>query len=177
LIRTGVTVVPAKAALQLGFQKDLVYVAPHPVFFRFKGLDDWMPRLLEMLASVFILRGVTTAHMLAGQAQAQMNPSVPDGQAIFATVCSGSDIPDLIEVSAFLVHSPETLVLSQHRQTVPTHCGMQRSSVLLRLSRSWISAAPCPIPLPAQSNIDPRSVHSRRLSASSVVMDSWAMNP
>src|SRR5438045_3642963 len=50
--------------------KFLIYVAPHPIFSRLEGLDDWMAGIVEMLTRVFVLRVIAAADMTTDFADA-----------------------------------------------------------------------------------------------------------
>jgi hypothetical protein len=55
---------------------DLILVTPEPVLTRFKGFDNRMMSLPEMLGGMFIFRGITTADMATSQAFSKMNPGI-----------------------------------------------------------------------------------------------------
>jgi hypothetical protein len=63
-----------------------VYVAPSPIFSRLERLDYRMPDCMEVLPGVFILRVVATTHVPAGQALAQMHPSISHLKALLAAL-------------------------------------------------------------------------------------------
>ena len=59
-----------------------------------------MARRVEMLRRVLILGAVTAADVPAFQTLAQMNPSVPDLEAIFAAVCARRYVADPVKMRA-----------------------------------------------------------------------------
>ena len=77
-----VVLIRCKIALELKLmrvreiQRDLIHVTPSPVFPRFNGTNNRMLRGAKVLGRVFILRRITAAHVPAGQAQAQVDPTI-----------------------------------------------------------------------------------------------------
>jgi hypothetical protein len=63
-----------------------------------------MVRLLKMFGGVLVLGGITTAHMAAFKADAQVHPRIAYSQAILATICGRLDVTDLIEMAANAWH-------------------------------------------------------------------------
>jgi hypothetical protein len=55
---------------------DFVDKTPHPILARFERPHNRMMSSVKMLGGVFVLGGVATADMAAGETQAQMNPGV-----------------------------------------------------------------------------------------------------
>jgi len=64
-----------------------------------------MLRGVIVLGRMFILGRITTTDVAAGQAKAQMNPSVPGFHTVFADVLVRFFNFDLIQVRAFICHS------------------------------------------------------------------------
>jgi hypothetical protein len=60
---------------------------------------------VEVLGSVFVLRGVAAADVAATQAQAQVHPGVAHLEALFAAFRFWLDAFDLIEVGASIGHA------------------------------------------------------------------------
>jgi hypothetical protein len=59
--------------------KDIVDVAPTPIFTTLKGLDNWMLGGMKVLGRVFVLRRIAAAHMPTGLAKAQVYPAISHG--------------------------------------------------------------------------------------------------
>src|SRR5579871_4580010 len=76
----------------------LIHVAPRPVLSRLERADHRMTVLVKMLRRVASRRGITTAHMPAGQAKAKMNPGRSGLQTFLAAAAAGSHIPNLIQM-------------------------------------------------------------------------------
>ena len=53
---------------------------------------------MEMFRCMFVLRGITAAHVSAGETKPEVDPRVPDFQTIFATSGARFDVVDFIEV-------------------------------------------------------------------------------
>jgi hypothetical protein len=85
-------------------EHNLVDVTPAPIFTGLEGLDDGMIRRVKMLGCMFILRRVTTADMSTDQAFAQVDPRVPDFQAVFTAISAGCNLLDLIKMRTLLCH-------------------------------------------------------------------------
>ena len=68
---------------------DLVYVAPSPMLGRIVSLDDRMVRPNEMCVRMAMRRLVATSDMPATPAQAKMDPSRTDLEALLAAECAG----------------------------------------------------------------------------------------
>ena len=63
-----------------------------------------MASRMEMFGSVRVFRRVAAANMPANKAFAQVYPRVTNFQAILASISTGCDIPDLIEMRTILCH-------------------------------------------------------------------------
>ena len=85
-------------------EREIVLVAVPPVFARFVRLDDRMALRMEVRGRVAIRRVVAAAHVTAGHAQPQVQPSPADAQAVLAPFATRRDVDDLVEVSARLSH-------------------------------------------------------------------------
>jgi hypothetical protein len=83
---------------------NFIDVAPHPGFSRLDGTDKRMLALMEMFSGVFILRRIATAHMAAGETQAQVDPGIAGLHAFLADPLVGLFDFDLLEVRAFFCH-------------------------------------------------------------------------
>jgi len=68
---------------------------------------------LIMFGRVFVLRAVAAANMAASEAEAQMQPCIPDLQTIFATFTAGFHILYLIKMRATLWHTASSFILTQ----------------------------------------------------------------
>jgi hypothetical protein len=55
---------------------------------------------VKVFGGVLVLGGITAANVAAAQAQAQVDPSITHLQALFAAVCVGLYLMNLIEVGA-----------------------------------------------------------------------------
>src|SRR4051794_8814714 len=77
---------------------DLIHIAPAPVFARLERLDDRMASGVEVLGGVLVLRGVAAADVPANQALAQVDPGVPDLQAILTPVGAGRHVANFIQM-------------------------------------------------------------------------------
>ncbi len=73
--------------------------APFPVLTGLERPDDGMFGRMEVLRGVFVGRRIAAANVAAFQALPQVHPLGPDLEAIFATLRTGFDISDLIEMS------------------------------------------------------------------------------
>jgi hypothetical protein len=74
-----------------------------------------MLHALEVFSSVFVFRGIATAHMAAGKTESQMHPVIPHLEALFASLgCFGFRIVGVFQVIAGSRHdrSPRTASLS-----------------------------------------------------------------
>ena len=71
-----------------------------------------MPGVAKMLRSVFIFRGIATADVSAFQAQSQMDPRVPQFDAVLADVFLGTGNLDLVEMRTFSSHCDSPLARS-----------------------------------------------------------------
>jgi len=80
---------------------DLVHVTPTPIFARFERFDNGVLAPVEVFGGMPVRRAVTTSHVPAREAQAQMHPACADLQAIFASVRTRFYFVDLVQVSAF----------------------------------------------------------------------------
>lgn len=59
---------------------------------------------VEVLGRVLVLGGVTATDMSAHQAEAQMQPSVPNCQTFLTAISTGCDLVDLIDMDTSLTH-------------------------------------------------------------------------
>jgi hypothetical protein len=59
---------------------------------------------VKMLCGVLVLRGVATANVAAGKAEAEMHPTVAHFEAFLAALGLRLDAPNLIEVRALIGH-------------------------------------------------------------------------
>src|SRR5205823_5760088 len=79
---------------------DLVDVAPAPILARLERLHDRMLGGMEMLGGMLILGRIAAAHVAAGQAQAQVHPSVAHFQTLLASARVRLDFANLIGMRA-----------------------------------------------------------------------------
>src|ERR1700675_4083218 len=63
----------------------LIHVAPGPVLARFHRLYDRMLARMKVFGRVLVLGGIAATDVPATQAQAQVDPSVADLEAVLAT--------------------------------------------------------------------------------------------
>jgi hypothetical protein len=68
---------------------ELVYVAPSPVFAGLERLHNRVTRVIKVLRSVLVLRGVAAAYVTASHAQTQVNPGLPVLQAFLTALRAG----------------------------------------------------------------------------------------
>ncbi len=82
------------------WQRFEVALTPAP---RFAGLirhDDWMLRRAEVIGCMLVLRAITAADMATAHTQAQMDPAVPQFEALHAAVATRRHDIDLIKMPA-----------------------------------------------------------------------------
>jgi hypothetical protein len=89
-------------SISLRRDQDFVHVAPYPILTCFERSDERMLAGVEVPGGVPVLGIVTATYVTADQAQAQMDPRIPDLQAVLAAPGAGRDVPDLSPVGAFL---------------------------------------------------------------------------
>jgi len=89
----------------VSFKHNFVDVAPKPIFAWFDGLYDGVLSRAEMLAGVFVLRGIAATYMAAALTEAQVDPRVTHLKALLAAVGFWLWIPNLIGVRASLGHN------------------------------------------------------------------------
>jgi hypothetical protein len=77
------SIIPALATRLHG---DLIDETPQPVFTWLERLDDRVRGGVEVLRCVLVLGGITTPDVATNAAEPQMDPGVPDLQALLATV-------------------------------------------------------------------------------------------
>src|SRR5208282_4277245 len=82
-------------------QLDFIDIAPAPAFAGFDGLHDRVLRGVEVLRRMLVLRGVAAAHIAAGQAESQMNPSVAQFEAFGASGALRLHVSNLAHMGAF----------------------------------------------------------------------------
>jgi hypothetical protein len=88
----------------LGFEHNLVDVAPHPVFARLDGLHDGVLAVAEMLGGMLVFGRIAAADVAAFAANAEMHPSVAHLKALFAALGLWLDVFDLALMPAGLAH-------------------------------------------------------------------------
>src|SRR5262245_66016419 len=99
------------------FEKEFVGVTPQPFFARLEGTNQRMFRRVVVLRRVLVRRGVAAADVTASQTQAQMQPTAPVTQTIFAASRAGRDFLNLIQMCAGFFHSHS----SENGQVVTTY--------------------------------------------------------
>ena len=82
---------------------DLVHVTPAPIFARLERLDDGVLGAVKMFGGVTVGRAVATSDVAAREAEAQVDPSSADLQAIFTALGGRDDLLDLFQM--FTCHS------------------------------------------------------------------------
>jgi hypothetical protein len=88
----------------LGFEHNLVDIAPHPVFAGLDGLHDRVFGVVVMLGCVLVFRGIATADVTAFPANTEMYPGVAHLEALFAALTVGFDVFDLALMCAAAAH-------------------------------------------------------------------------
>ena len=91
-----------------GLDQHVIYVAVAPVFSGFKGLDNRVPRGVEVLGCVSILRLVASTYVPANQAFPEMHPRVSAPEALLATLGGGDYVFSYL-IGVRTLHSPEHL--------------------------------------------------------------------
>src|SRR5215213_3401477 len=76
----------------------LVHEAPAPIFSWFEGLHYGVPGRAGVQCGMFVLTGVATAYMPAGQAHSQVNPRVARPQALLAPLGARLHVLYLVQV-------------------------------------------------------------------------------
>jgi hypothetical protein len=114
---------------------DLIHIAPGPALSRLDGANQRMRYLAKMPGSMLVLRRITAADMTAGEAETQMDPSVPGLYAVLTNVCMGAGDLDLIEMRTLRLHgasdaTPIREVAAKKRRPTSEVC-------------SWMPAAGC----------------------------------
>jgi hypothetical protein len=79
-------------------------IAPAPRIAALERRDHRMPRRIEMLQRVGMLRVFTTAHVAARETDAQLCPRRTDGDAVLAAVGARRYFVNLGEMFALLRH-------------------------------------------------------------------------
>jgi hypothetical protein len=74
----------------------LVDVTPTPVFPGLEGLHNWVIRRVKVFGRMLILGIIAAANMPAFETEAQMNPPIPDSQAVLAAIRAGCNLSYLI---------------------------------------------------------------------------------
>src|SRR5262245_39474001 len=127
----------------------LVDVAPAPVLSWFEGLDDRVPRVLEVLGCVPVRRGVAAADVAAAEAQAQVDPVGAHREAFLATLGARGDLADLSQVRILVRgHEPSTIAL---RPAAPDGGGFSAwapsswRGLLFAAGASWLARAACAV--------------------------------
>jgi hypothetical protein len=91
-----------------GLDQHVIYVAVAPVFSGLEGLDNRVPRGVEVFGCVLILRLVAATYVPANQAFPEMHPRVSGPEALLAALGGGDyAFSYLIGVRALLL--PEHL--------------------------------------------------------------------
>jgi hypothetical protein len=85
---------------------DLIDVTPAPVLAGFERLHDRVLGRMKMLGGVLVLGRIAAAYVAAGQAQAEMHPSVTHLQALFAASRVRLYVANLIRMRASFHDSP-----------------------------------------------------------------------
>ena len=83
---------------------DFVHITPDPRLPRLIGTDQRVLSLVEMFGRVLVLRRVSTTHMSAREAEAQMNPRIAGLHAVFAHMFVRFFDLDLVQVRTFFRH-------------------------------------------------------------------------
>ena len=92
-------------ATVLGFVAGLlVDIAPPPVLTRLVGADERVAGGLIVAGGVAAGRVVAAADPAALDAEPQVHPDAPGGQAVLAARSAGADHADLVEVGAVIGH-------------------------------------------------------------------------
>ena len=86
----------------LGFNVDLVDIAPCPVFARLERLNERMTTRSKMRRCVPSGRRVAASDVTACQAEPKMNPPAADLQTFLATACLGSNRLHLIQMGTLI---------------------------------------------------------------------------
>src|SRR5215471_11102796 len=86
------------------FEKEFVGVTPYPLFAGLEGTNQRMFRCVVMLRRVLVRRGVAAADVPTSQTQAQMQPTAPAAQTIFAASHGGRHFLNLIQMCTRVFH-------------------------------------------------------------------------
>ena len=81
-----------------------VYVAPSPVFPRLERLDYRVTARVEVLGGMSVVACIAAAYVPAAETLPEVDPSVTGSQAFLAPLGAGLHVPDLVEMSALLLH-------------------------------------------------------------------------
>src|SRR5579864_8650858 len=79
-------------------KNQLIDVTPAPVLAGLEGSDDGVIGTVEMFGRVLVLGLVTAADMATAHAEPQVDPAVPDAEAVLAAICAGRHFTNLMEV-------------------------------------------------------------------------------
>src|SRR6202171_5472382 len=85
-------------------EHQVIGIAVQPILAWLEGLDDRVPGGVVVFGGVASGRLVAASDMSAGHAEAQVEPSLADGQAFLATVAGRDDITYRPQVGAYRVH-------------------------------------------------------------------------
>src|SRR5688572_19309988 len=96
----GATIIPLR-----DLQHQRVDIAPAPVLAGLEGCDDRMTGMVEMPRCVAVLRIVAATDVAAGPADAQVDPGIAGGEALFASIGPRFVRAHLVEMSAACGHS------------------------------------------------------------------------
>ena len=77
-----------------------------------------MVRGVKVLGRVLVFGRVAAADVSAAQAQSEMNPGVADLEAVFASLRTGYDVMDLVEMGARFCHRRPSESLDHERASI-----------------------------------------------------------
>ena len=92
------------ASSSSNLHRQLIDIAPAPRFARLERRDDRMPRRMEMLRRMPVLRIVATSDMAARTAQPQMHPRVAAGETLLASAAGRLVGPHGVQMAASIGH-------------------------------------------------------------------------
>ena len=99
-------------------ERDVVYVAPRPIFSRLERPHDRVTGAAEVSGGVLVLRVVAAAYVTASHAEPQVDPRITDPQAILTTVGAGRDFANLVPVRTPLCHDNVSVRLPAESRTI-----------------------------------------------------------
>jgi hypothetical protein len=127
-------------AIIIWLSKNLINIAPFPVFTAFKRPYYGVSSLVKMFCCMFVYRRIATAYVTAEQAKTQMHPCRANLFAFLATLCSALNIlVCLPNMTAFRVfHLAWLLITGFYYHVLVWNLNYKNSTVISNIVGNWM---------------------------------------